>query len=117
MARERRLQVDALLGEEWLNHPKCHSPFILLGDFNAMPGSRSYRRLAYLLSDAQRSRPRGRRLPTFPSHFPVLRLDHIFLSSGFEIVHIDVPRTALTLVASDHLPVVADLSFSSIAAA
>jgi len=45
---ERHEQLDALLGEGWLGHPECQGPRILLGDFNAIPPSRAYRRLARL---------------------------------------------------------------------
>lgn len=109
VARERRLQVDSLLSEQWLGNAACRAPFILLGDFNAVPGSGAHTRLSTLFLDTQRTLPRMKRLPTFPVQFPVLRLDHIFLSDGIEVLNVDVPRTALTLVASDHLPVVADL--------
>jgi endonuclease/exonuclease/phosphatase family metal-dependent hydrolase len=51
--RERRLQVDALLGPGWTAHPQCTDPFILLGDFNAVPRGRTYRRLSARLADAQ----------------------------------------------------------------
>jgi endonuclease/exonuclease/phosphatase family metal-dependent hydrolase len=43
---ERLLQIDALLGPDWLAHPACQEPVVLLGDFNAPPWSRAYRRVA-----------------------------------------------------------------------
>lgn len=109
LARERLLQVDALLGPEWLGHPACQDPVILIGDFNALPRSRAYQRLARHLVDAQRARPDPRPRATFPARLPVVRIDHAFLGKGVEVVGSAVPRTPLTRAASDHLPLVLDL--------
>ena len=46
---------------------------------------------------------------TYPGLFPILHLDHIYYAGKVEIVGIDLPRTRLSLVASDHLPLVADV--------
>ncbi len=46
---------------------------------------------------------------TYPGFFPLLHLDHIYYAGRVEIVGIELPRTRLTLVASDHLPLVADV--------
>ena len=39
------------------------------------------------------------------------RLDHIFITPEIEIVGINVPQNALTRVASDHLPLIVDITF------
>ncbi|HEX2135737.1 MAG TPA: endonuclease/exonuclease/phosphatase family protein [Microvirga sp.] len=104
---ERLAQVDALLSAEWLGNPTCRDPAILLGDFNALPGSRAYGRLAARLRDAQgvfHRRPR----PTFPSRLPVFRIDHVFVSRSIEVVRAEVVRTPLARVASDHLPLLVE---------
>jgi endonuclease/exonuclease/phosphatase family metal-dependent hydrolase len=111
-ARERLAQIEALLGPEWLGHPACQDPVILIGDFNTVPRSRAYRRLARHLVDAQRAQPDPRPRPTYPSRLPVLRIDHAFVGSGVEVVGAAVPRTPLTRVASDHLPLVLDLQLA-----
>ena len=46
---------------------------------------------------------------TYPGLFPILHLDHIYYAGRVEIVSVEVPRTRLSLVASDHLPLVADV--------
>ena len=107
--RERLAQIEALLGPDWLGHPACRDPKILIGDFNTLPRSRAYRRLTRHLVDAQRAQPDPRPRPTFPSRLPMLRIDHAFVGSGVEVVSSAVPRTPLTRVASDHLPLVLDL--------
>lgn len=51
--RERRLQIDTLLGSDWLDHPECRDGNrILTGDFNAVPASPGYQRLAGAMTDA-----------------------------------------------------------------
>src|SRR6185503_2983139 len=55
LGAERQLQSRALMGDDWLGHPDCHDPVILMGDFNATPRSRAYRRLTTRLRDAQRA--------------------------------------------------------------
>jgi endonuclease/exonuclease/phosphatase family metal-dependent hydrolase len=106
--RERILQVQALLGAEWIGAVPAHEPVVLCGDFNALPGSAPYRLVAAKLRDAQRAGGRPRSLATFSSWQPVVRLDHIFTSRHFESQAVTVVRSALTRVTSDHLPLVAD---------
>lgn len=106
--RERLLQVDALLGSEWLRHEACQAPVILCGDFNAVPGTRAYRRLRTVLHDPV---PWGVWPPgTFPSRYPILPIDHILLSADWEVHRIEKPRTRLSRMASDHLPLLAEVS-------
>jgi endonuclease/exonuclease/phosphatase family metal-dependent hydrolase len=50
-----------------------------------------------------------RRRRTYPGMFPVLHLDHIYYEGTVEVVKLELPRTRLSLMASDHLPLVAEL--------
>jgi endonuclease/exonuclease/phosphatase family metal-dependent hydrolase len=109
----RLRQIDALLGPDWLGHAGCREPVILTGDFNAVPRSRSYQRLAAGLHDAQTSLGASRRQPTFPSHAPLLRLDHIFVSRSIEVLKVETLRTPLARIASDHLPLLVDFRIRS----
>jgi len=107
--QEQRLQAAHLLSREWLGHPRCAGPTVLLGDFNATPRYAAYKALAGRLRDVRRA-PGGRRVPaTFPSRLPVLRLDHIFCSPGVVVANVTTVTGALARIASDHLPLVADL--------
>ena len=108
--RERLAQVDALLGPEWLAHDSCRTPTILCGDFNALPASSVYRKVSAVLKDSQRSAASHRPKPTFPSAFPLVRIDYVFISHDIQVKRVDVPRKPLTRVASDHLPLVVDLA-------
>jgi endonuclease/exonuclease/phosphatase family metal-dependent hydrolase len=106
---ERSAQVDALLGSDWLGHPSCRAPMVLLGDFNAVPRSRTYRRLAARLMDARAKALSGQRFATFPSRMPLLRIDHVFLSPGIEVLRVETLRTPLARLASDHLPLLVEI--------
>ncbi|HEU5081454.1 MAG TPA: endonuclease/exonuclease/phosphatase family protein [Opitutaceae bacterium] len=112
---ERRLQVEALLGHEWLGAMHPDEPLLICGDFNMMPGSGPYGRLASRLRDVQAARQGHRPLRTFTSVRPFTRIDHVFISPLLETQHVFVPRTHLTRVASDHLPLVVDLQLVSAA--
>ncbi|MGO4704436.1 endonuclease/exonuclease/phosphatase family protein [Microvirga sp. 2MCAF38] len=108
---DRLAQAGALVGADWMGHPDCADPAILLGDFNAPPQSRSYRLMASHLRDAQVDNPKGEPKPTFHTRAPVLRLDHIFVTPSIKVLEAAPVRTALTRVASDHFPLLAHLRF------
>jgi endonuclease/exonuclease/phosphatase family metal-dependent hydrolase len=110
-ARERFTQAQALLGPEWLGHPECHGPTVLLGDFNAPPQTRAYRLLASHLGDAQAANPAREPEATFHTRAPVLRLDHVFVSDGILVAGAAPVRTRLSKIASDHFPLLAELRF------
>jgi endonuclease/exonuclease/phosphatase family metal-dependent hydrolase len=110
---EQRAQAAALLGKDWLGHETCRNPALLIGDFNATSRYAAYKALARRLDDAQRllqeTGRRPRTAPTFPSRLPMLRIDHLFVSSGVEVLDVHAPNGPLARAASDHLPLVADL--------
>jgi len=49
---------------------------------------------------------------TFPGRFPIFRLDHIYFDRKLRLKRLARHRSETALVASDHLPLVADLSLS-----
>lgn len=83
-------------------------PKIVLGDFNEWMKGLATSLLSEKLNsvDLQAYMRRRRHYPGF---FPILHLDHIYYAGRVEIVSIEVPRTRLALIASDHLPLVADV--------
>ena len=109
---ERWVQVNELLAAGWVGGLNGKDPVILCGDLNLHPGSRGYRRLAAALRDVQAHAPQHVARRTFPAIYPVRCLDYVFVSEHFGVRSVMVPRDALTLVTSDHLPVVADLAFA-----
>lgn len=107
--REQMVQMPALAGPDWLGHPDCRDPALLVGDFNAFPGTRAYRYLASFLDDAQCAPAVVQPRATFPGRAPIIRIDHVFSRGPVEIVSAHVVRTRLSRVASDHLPLLVEL--------
>jgi endonuclease/exonuclease/phosphatase family metal-dependent hydrolase len=103
---ERRYQAERLAG--LVGDRRVGGTKVVLGDFNEwMKGLTTT-----LLSDRLKSIDLSshlRRRRTYPGIFPILHLDHIYYAGRVEVVKLDLPRTRLALVASDHLPLVADL--------
>ncbi|NCC50481.1 MAG: EEP domain-containing protein [Spartobacteria bacterium] len=108
--RERREQAEALLSAEWLHHPDCTGPVILCGDFNSSPRSGVCTRLGTHLRDVHDLLAGHKPERTFSGRFPLHRIDHIFVSGHVAVRDIHVPRTHLAMEASDHLPLVVELS-------
>ncbi len=111
--RERQGQAKALLGADWLAHPDCREPIILCGDFNALPSSSTCLRLSERLHDAQVKMNGRRPQSTFFGRYPLLRIDHVFVDPGIEVVEFEVPNTELARVASDHLPLIVEFRIFS----
>ena len=113
--QEQKRQAAALLGEQWMASDEWTAPGVLLGDFNASPYSATYRMLRSVLRDAQT--PSGTWLrpatATFPSSFPFMRIDHVFLTKGLETVSVRSPYDSRARAASDHLPLVVDLKITA----
>ncbi|MES2625084.1 MAG: endonuclease/exonuclease/phosphatase family protein [Pseudomonadota bacterium] len=108
-ASEQQLQIQALLGDEWLGSALNEkAPVIFCGDFNFHPGSRPYRRVVGRMKDAQLQLANQKPKNTFYSRFPLFRIDHIFINEQVEVVAIDVPKSRTAKNASDHLPLMAE---------
>lgn len=105
--RERKSQVSALLGADWLTRAGLDIPLVVCGDFNATPLSGAYRSLRRQLVDVQSVW--AERRATWPSRLPLLRLDHVFVGPGVQVQACAVLDDALARSASDHLPLTADL--------
>jgi len=107
--RERIMQVQTLLGPSWLGHPDAaEGPTVLMGDMNAGPSSAPFKLLGRTFAEVQ-SEAAGRPQATFPSWFPLLRIDHIFVR-GLSVDWAEVDGQGLSRRASDHLPLVASVS-------
>ncbi|MFP5447868.1 MAG: endonuclease/exonuclease/phosphatase family protein [Alphaproteobacteria bacterium] len=110
--REQQNQAAALAGPQWLGHPDRRGPTILLGDFNVTSASQVYRTLSEQLRPARRHTAKKSPSATFPSVFPVLRIDHVFVSEEVRVLDIFAPYDPTTRVASDHLPLVMDFELA-----
>lgn len=103
---ERRYQARRLAA--WVHDRRVHSPKIVLGDFNEWSRGIAEDILAERLNSVDLY-PHLKRRRTYPGFFPVLHLDHIYFEGNIEVRRIELPRTRLAMVASDHLPLVADI--------
>jgi endonuclease/exonuclease/phosphatase family metal-dependent hydrolase len=107
---ERRHQGRMLIAPELLNDASLESPRIVLGDFNEWTHGLATRLLrSHLLSadiriHLQRSR-------TYPGLLPFLHLDHIYYDPALRLERLSLHRTRKALVASDHLPLIADFGW------
>lgn len=108
-ARERLAQMQALLGTDWLGPILETEPAVVCGDFNFVPGSVPFRLATARLQDVAQAGPP--RMHTFASSRPFVRIDHIFASRHFRAERVAVVRNGVTRMASDHLPLVADLTW------
>ena len=103
---ERRYQAARLAA--WGHGRRGPGPKLVLGDFNEWSGGLATDVLTERLQSVDLY-PHLKRRRTYPGIFPVLHLDHIYFEGEVEIRAIELPRTRLALVASDHLPLVADV--------
>lgn len=111
--REQRLQAAALAGRDWLGHPDCSGPTLLAGDFNATSITRPYQILTRNHADCQRALGLRPTIKTFPSGFPAIRIDHVFVSRHIEVTAVRAPFSPLSRMASDHLPLMVDFEVRS----
>lgn len=103
---ERRYQARRLL-EVLGDHSHASSPRIVLGDFNEWTRGLTSRLLSEQFKSAEPKQRLGR-ARSYPGVLPLLHLDHIYYDSSLELMSVAVSRSRLALVASDHLPLVAD---------
>ena len=112
---EHERQARALFSSEWLGRVDlAKKSLVLCGDFNFLPASRSYQYIRKRLHDAQRVTNGHRPRKTWPAKFPIRRIDHVFVTEGIKVNRVEVPRSTLARVASDHLPVIADLELTNV---
>jgi endonuclease/exonuclease/phosphatase family metal-dependent hydrolase len=106
---EQRLQARKLVEDGILTGDELDGPRIVLGDFNEwLRGSVTYTLSTHLdKANVGDGRPLAR---TFPGALPIFRLDHIYFERTLGLKHLHRHRTRTAMVASDHLPLVADLT-------
>ena len=107
--RERFVQAQLFTTAEWLAAIASDIPVILLGDFNSLRGSRPYRALNRHLRDVRELIETKKPIRTFPTRFPVLGVDHIFVNGPVQPISLTVHHSPLARIASDHFPLLAEL--------
>jgi endonuclease/exonuclease/phosphatase family metal-dependent hydrolase len=105
--RERRHQAVRLAAV--VHDRRVEGPKVVLGDFNEWTRGLATTMLTEKLHSVDLFAHLKRRR-TYPGVLPLLHLDHIYYEGArVEVRHVELPRTRRTLIASDHLPLVADL--------
>ncbi len=104
--RERQYQAERLA--EILDQHRGAGPKVILGDFNEWGRGVTTDILTPRFQSLD-IRPFVKRRRTYPGFLPLLHLDHIFYEGRIDVDHVHLPKSRAALVASDHLPLVADL--------
>jgi endonuclease/exonuclease/phosphatase family metal-dependent hydrolase len=102
---ERRYQAKRLAS--FVHDHRVTGPKIILGDFNEWMKGLATKTLSSLFESVDISQHLKRRR-TYPGLFPVVHLDHIYYEGRVEVRSVEMPRTRKALMASDHLPLVAN---------
>ena len=101
--RERQFQVDRL-ADSLL--PQKHDLLVLMGDFNEwLPFRRQLLLLNRLLGKISTR-------PTYPSRYPILALDRIWVRPKQALQAAKIHKSPLARIASDHLPLKARIAIA-----
>jgi endonuclease/exonuclease/phosphatase family metal-dependent hydrolase len=103
---ERRVQAERLAGI--VSDRRVSGPKLVLGDFNEWTRGPASALLGSRLQSIDIAAHLQRRW-TYPGVLPLVHLDHIYFQGDVEVVKVELVRTRRSLIASDHLPLVASL--------
>jgi endonuclease/exonuclease/phosphatase family metal-dependent hydrolase len=104
---ERRHQGRKLISTDVLGSSELRSPTIVVGDFNEWTRGLATRLMSTHFRSVE-SRLHLKHRKTYPGVLPLLNLDHFYFDERLELVSAELVRNALTMKASDHLPIVAE---------
>ncbi|HEX8889534.1 MAG TPA: endonuclease/exonuclease/phosphatase family protein [Pyrinomonadaceae bacterium] len=107
---ERRHQARKLVSREILNNPGLKGARIVLGDFNEWTRGLASKLLASHLESAD-IHHHLKRARTYPGVLPFLHLDHIYYDKTLTLKNLTLHKTRAALIASDHLPLIADFDY------
>ena len=109
---ERRHQARRLLSSDVLEGREYRGPRVVVGDFNEWTRGLT----SCLMRDAfETVDPRVflRHARTYPGIFPVFHLDHFYYDKALALRSFRIHRSRRALIASDHLPLVAEFQMKS----
>ena len=109
---ERRLQAPRLVDPNLLKAVDLSGPRVILGDFNEWTRGLVTQtlRTEFHRTDLHEHVTRTQ---SYPAVLPLLRLDHIYFDHHLQVERARFHRSRLSLIASDHLPLVADLAITN----
>jgi len=106
---ERRQQARHMVSRRILRNTELDGARIVLGDFNEwFPGDATRMLSTHFGAHSVRSHATRRR--TYPCVLPLFRLDHIYFDESLKLHRLELHRSRRSLVASDHLPLLAEFS-------
>jgi endonuclease/exonuclease/phosphatase family metal-dependent hydrolase len=106
---ERRSQGARLLGADVLGQAELINPRLVVGDLNECTRGLTTQLLKKSFKTFQPQH--GLQFPrTFPGMLPLLSLDYYYYEPPLELEEARLVRTRKALVASDHLPLIAEFS-------
>jgi len=110
---ERRSQASRLLSPDVLGQEGLSRPRLIVGDFNEWTTGLATR---LLRGSFKTFRPQhGLRFPrTYPGMLPLLSLDHYYYEPPLELEQARLWRSRTALIASDHLPLIADFRVKAV---
>lgn len=104
---ERRKQVQRLLDEHIFDLHSAAKNRLIAGDFNEWTSGLTTRlfKANFNSIDARLHFGKNR---TYPGIMPLVHLDHVYFDADIKLTNASLHRSKTALIASDHLPVVAD---------
>ena len=109
---ERRHQVRRLLSADVLNQTAFRGPRIVVGDFNEWTRGLASRLMGEVF-EAIDPRAFARYPRSYPGFLPLLHLDHFYYDRHLSLKSFRIHRGRRALVASDHLPMVAEFEIKA----
>jgi len=112
---ERRHQARKLLSDDVLNGIERRGPRIVVGDFNEWTRGLASRLMGEAFEVVE---PRAflRHARTYPGVLPLFHLDHFYYDKQLSLKSFRLHRSRKALIASDHLPLVAEFESKAIQA-
>ncbi len=110
---ERRKQVHKLLASHVLDDKRFAGKRIVAGDFNEWTSGLTTRLFKTKFNDVDAKLHLGKRR-TYPGVMPFLHLDHIYFDRSFRLENAFLHRSRTSLIASDHLPIVAEFDIDTV---
>jgi len=107
---ERRHQGRRLTSRSIIKNEELTGAKIVLGDFNEWTRGLATKLLGTHLKSVDIKKHLGRR-KTYPGFLPFMHLDHIYFDGPLELQGLTLHRSRTALMASDHLPLVANFRF------
>lgn len=102
---ERKMQLRKLLSCDRLAHLSASSSILVAGDMNDVWGS-----LGRQVMKPAGFRGTQRKPRTFPAYAPVRPLDSVYVRGPLHIENLNPSRLSVARQASDHLPLIAEIS-------